>query len=146
MAQTKLFFVGIKGLIRNGDGRILILKSSLRDHTENTKIYWDIPGGRVDEGDGVEETLLREIEEETGVTEVSGIEFFTAVVSNHQIPIENDRKAGLVLMVYVANIPADSKIKLSPEHTEYDWVDQAKAAELLANKYPPEFTEKLNQF
>lgn len=144
MAQAKLFYVGIKALIRNSEGKILVLKSSLRGHVENTKVYWDIPGGRIDEGDGVEETLLREIEEETGVTEVSNIEFFTAVVSNHQIPIENNRKAGLVLMVYTAEIPSDSKIQISPEHTEYAWVDKADAAKLLSNKYPPEFTQKLN--
>lgn len=144
MAETKLFFVGAKALIKNSENKILVLKSSLREHAEGTKVYWDIPGGRIDEGDGVEETLLREIEEETGVTEVSNIDFFTAVVSNHQIPIENDRKTGLVLMVYTAGIPSNSEIKLSSEHTEFAWVGYKEAAKLLANKYPPEFIEKLN--
>lgn len=143
MASEKLFYLGIKGLIKNSEGRLLLLKSSLRDHVAGTKIYWDIPGGRIEEGADVLTTLRREIAEETGITDVLNPKFFTAAVSHHQIPIDGTRKAGLVLMIYTVEIPEESEIKLSPEHTEYEWVDASEAAIRLSNKYPEEFTSRL---
>jgi len=52
-------------------------------------------------------------------------------------------KLGLVLMVYKVKIPAYSRITLSDEHTDYEWVDKKEAAKRLAHKYPTEFTELL---
>lgn len=143
MSKEKLFYVGIKALIRNGEGKFLLLKASTRNHSVNTDPYWDIPGGRIEEGAGALETLRREIEEETGINRIQDPEFFTAVISHHQIPFENSRTAGLVLMVYTAQIPPGSSIKLSLEHTAYEWVDGREAAIRLSNKYPEEFTTPL---
>jgi 8-oxo-dGTP diphosphatase len=141
--MSKLFNVGIKGLIENAEGKILVLKSSLKGHGLPTEAYWDIPGGRIEEGEHVLEVLKREIEEETGIKELKKeAEFFHAVVSNHKIPHE-DKILGLVLMVYKVQIPKNSKIKLSDEHVAYEWVDKAEAAKRLAHKYPEEFTSLL---
>lgn len=87
----------------------------------------------------IEAALNREIEEETGVKKLGTNEFFTTVISNHQIPYKNIM-LGLVLMIYKVKIPKSSKIKLSEEHTDYEWVDKKEAAKRLAQKYPPEFT------
>jgi 8-oxo-dGTP pyrophosphatase MutT (NUDIX family) len=143
MSQAKLFFVGIKGLIEDGNGKILLLLADVTKHRGNIEPYWDIPGGRVDEGEGSAlETLRREIFEETGISDVSKPVFSTAVISNHQIPLEGSKKAGLVLMVYVVEVPAGSKIIISAEHTAYEWVDKAEAKRRLAHKYPKEFTDR----
>jgi 8-oxo-dGTP pyrophosphatase MutT (NUDIX family) len=143
--MAKLFNVGIKGLIENTDGKILVLKSSLKDHKMPTEAYWDIPGGRIEEGEHVLEVLKREIEEEIGIKDFKEeAEFFHAVISNHKIPFE-DKILGLVLMVYKIQIPKKSKIKLSDEHVAYEWVDKAEAAKRLRHKYPAEFTQLLSQ-
>ena len=47
-------------------------------------------------------------------------------------------------MIYKVKIPKDAKIKLSPEHDKYEWVDKKEAAKRLADKYPPEFTNLLS--
>lgn len=143
MAKEKLFYVGIKGLIRDKQSKLLVMKSSLLGHRIDTEPYWDIPGGRIEEGGDVIGTLKREIEEETGITDIDNIEFFTAVVSHHEIPLDDERRAGLVLMVYTVEIPEKSTIILSPEHTEYEWVDDEEAARRLVHKYPDEFIKRL---
>lgn len=140
MASEKLFYVGIKGLIENSQGKLLLLQASARNHVKNTENYWDIPGGRIEEGQSVLETLQREIQEETGITKIKNPKFFTAVISNHEIPFDN-KFAGLVLMIYKVKISENSKINLSPEHITYEWVDKKEAAKRL--RYPEEFTAKL---
>jgi 8-oxo-dGTP pyrophosphatase MutT (NUDIX family) len=142
MANEKLFYIGIKGLIINETGKVLLLKADVSKHRKNVEPYWDIPGGRISDGQTVIETLQREIEEETGITELESYEFFTAVVSKHEVPL-NDMLLGLALMVYRVKIPRGSKIIISEEHTAYEWASKAKARQYLSHKYPSEFIDKL---
>jgi len=139
MTNEKKFHVGVKALIETGD-KLLLMKTI--EWSGKSPAHWDIPGGRIQWGHTTEETLVREVEEETGITKVSDIEFYTAVISNIEIPLP-DEKVGLVLMVYKVKVPQDSKVKLSEEHTEYEWVDKAEAAKRLSHKYPKEFTRLL---
>src|SRR5687768_9683561 len=141
MANEKLFYVGVKGLIENSQGELLLLRADVSTHSKNTMPYWDIPGGRIQEGSTVIETLKREVEEETGMTELQNIELVGSVISKHQIPLTEGRNAGLVLMIYKVEIPADAIIRISTEHTEFAWVDRHEAAERLKDKYPQEFTD-----
>lgn len=143
MADNKLFFVGVKALIVDVDGRVLLLKADTSKFRSNTAAHWDVPGGRMQVGEDALTTLRREVVEETGVAEMGEPTFFTAVISPMEIPTSETEKAGLLLMVYTAIIPADSKIVLSDEHTAYRWVDRTEAAELLSFKYPAEFTSRL---
>ena len=143
MAKEKLFQVGVKALIENKSGQLLLVKADISTHRSQTVAYWDIPGGRIQEGQTAITTLKREVSEEAGITKLSGIKFFSAVISNHEIPLENGKKSGLLLMIYRVTIPDKTKITLSEEHTGVEWVDKKEAAKRLANKYPPEFTKLL---
>lgn len=143
MSEPRHFYIGVKALIENKQGQILLLKADVTKHRNVDEPYWDIPGGRIEEGDSVLETLEREIEEETGVSEMNINGLFIAVVSNHEIPTD-DRTLGLALMVYRASIPDGSEIQIDPsEHIDYEWTSKEEAAKRLSNKYPPEFTHKL---
>lgn len=143
MANEKLFHVGIKALIENEQGLILLLKAPAWERG-NIEAHWDIPGGRIQEGQNATEVLAREVEEETGIRKIESFDFFTAVVSNHQIPFE-DKMLGLVLMIYKVRIPKNSQIKISDEHVAHEWVSAKEAAKRLAQKYPPEFTTLLSK-
>lgn len=138
----KLFYVGVKGLIQNKQGKILLLKADVSKHRRNVEAYWDIPGGRIDEGESILDTLKREIKEETGITKIMHHNFFTTVISNHQIP-HGRQTIGLVLMIYGVRVPVDNVIKLSEEHVEYEWVSRLEARKRLIHKYPKEFTDLL---
>jgi 8-oxo-dGTP diphosphatase len=142
MAKEKLFQVGVKALIENKEGRFLLFRADTTyEHVGNVKQYWDLAGGRIKEGQTVDTALRREIEEETGIKEIESFEFFTAVVSNHEIPIAEGRKTGLILMIYRVKIAEKAEIILSPEHDLFEWADKKTAAKRLADKYPPEFTK-----
>ena len=48
MAKEKLFQVGIKALIENEEGKILLFHADINyDHKGATEAYWDLAGGRI---------------------------------------------------------------------------------------------------
>ena len=56
--MIKQFNIGVKGVIRVGD-KCLVLK-----RIRNGNQYWDIPGGRINGEETIEDTLKRELFEE----------------------------------------------------------------------------------
>lgn len=146
MHDEKLFHVGIKALIVNENQQILLLKvnpDSLKDNKFG--VYWDIPGGRIQSGDSVMDTLVRELGEETGLTEISSCEFFHATISPIEIPT-NEGTVGLVLMIYKVGVDQGGPMLLSDEHSDYAWKSFNEAADLLSVKFPSDFTERLRSF
>lgn len=141
--SEKLFHVGVKALIFNREGKALLFEVNTSKFKGDKIAHWDIPGGRIQEGQTASEALAREIEEEAGITESSEPEFYTSVISNIEIPISDTERVGLVLMVYKVQIADSIEIRLSDEHLKYEWVDLSEAAVRLGYKYPLEFTNLL---
>ena len=112
MAQLRLFHVGIKGVIVVND-RVLLLKRENR----RSGIFWEMPGGRIEGGDGIEETLRRELREELpSIGRVEVGELLHAA----RVPHRAD-DIGLVLLFY--RVQADlPEVVLSEEHIGYTWV------------------------
>lgn len=140
--KEDIFHLGIKAIIRNAQGEVLLLQV---DHTKlinEPNDYWDIPGGRVHKGVSIEATLYREVEEETGIINLKSFLLFTAALANFRIPAGND-SVGLILFAYLCDVDETGEIKLSGEHISYGWFSSQKAAQLLNYKYPPEFIQKI---
>lgn len=143
--MVDIFHLGIKALIQNKKGEILLLKVNPEVLGGNKYgAYWDIPGGRVQKSDTIEETLKREVEEETGINKIKNINRITTVVSNIRIP-QNEGDVGLILSIYSCEVDFDGKLELSDEHSKHKWFDPQEAARLLKVKYPPEFTQKISE-
>ena len=130
----QLFQIGIKGLIRRKDGKLLLLKIRA---WEGNPGYWDMPGGRMDPGETFEQTLRRELKEEIGFDYTGEPKQIGAVLSNVTIPV-GDTRVPLVLIPYEVDVPEDIQITLDEEEA-FDWFEPIKAAELLAVKYTPDF-------
>ncbi|MBI5332600.1 MAG: NUDIX domain-containing protein, partial [Candidatus Aenigmarchaeota archaeon] len=58
--------IGVKILLKNRDGKYLLLKRSSEKYPEAGGT-WDIVGGRIDAGSGLMVNLRREVLEETGL-------------------------------------------------------------------------------
>ncbi len=141
MSKHERFHLGIKALIENKEGKILLLKKSKKITDKfGQKPYWDIPGGRIEKGSSVLETLKREVLEEIGVNDLTVRDLFYAAVSNTRIDSED---CGLILFIYDCSISDRSKVVLDEEHSEYGWFDKRETADLLRVKYPADFITKL---
>ncbi|GII82754.1 NUDIX hydrolase [Sphaerisporangium siamense] len=57
------FMVGVTGVVRDGDGRVLLLKH--RFWPEGRQ--WGLPSGYANKGETFEDTFAREVREETGL-------------------------------------------------------------------------------
>ena len=55
------FIAGVLGIVRDSEGRVLLLK-----HTYRRELPWGIPGGWLRKGESMGACLGRELEEETG--------------------------------------------------------------------------------
>lgn len=62
----KAFFICVMGCIFNGKGEILLAK---RNDPVNPRFHgkWQMPGGAVEENETLEQALIREMKEETGL-------------------------------------------------------------------------------
>lgn len=128
------FHIGAKALISNDDGKLLLLK--------RPSGIWDLPGGRIQRGETLEQTLRREILEETGLELLSSIPLLTALTSI-RIPQQGHDTVGLVFSIY--HCTAAGTIRLSPEHTEFAWFTSQDAAQVLPRSYPPSLIELLER-
>ena len=66
MVNNTILQVGVKVLLKNKEGKYLLLRRSLEKYPE-VKGRWDIAGGRIDPGKTLFENLEREVLEETGL-------------------------------------------------------------------------------
>jgi len=133
------YHLGIKALIRNNEGKVLLLQVNPAKLHGERKNYWDLPGGRVQKRHTVIDTLKREVAEETGVTDIKNTKEIGMVLANIRIPVGENDTVGLILSVYECVIADGSNIVISDEHVAYDWFTPKEAADLLAIKYPQPF-------
>jgi 8-oxo-dGTP pyrophosphatase MutT (NUDIX family) len=140
--KEDLFFLGVKALIRRPDGKVLVCRLNKDIRNERNPEGWDIPGGRIKQGERIKDVLKREILEEVGIT-VTG-EFELIVMSPTAIRLKAlDREVGLIFGIYEYNIDQDATIMLGDEHEEYAWVSPADAATKLSTVFPKQLIDRL---
>jgi 8-oxo-dGTP pyrophosphatase MutT (NUDIX family) len=122
---------GVKGLILDGDKGLVLLKP-------NKSI--DLPGGRLEEGEGYRDGLKREVREETGLTDL--------LIGNSTVSWSFMNRSGLwIVGVTFLCWHWGGNITLSFEHSTYDWlpVSQLKGLDIYwkygLDNFEFEFTE-----
>lgn len=110
--MEKVFRISVKGAIIS-DHKVLLLR---RANTHK----WELPGGTVEHGESIFDTLKREMFEETGIEHIHILQPIGNwdKVSGH----ETYQEHRMILMYQVH--PDTFDITLSDEHTEYQWIDR----------------------
>ena len=110
---TTLFFVAAHALIQYGDNYLIIRRCSNADYGGS---QWELPGGIVEPGETVEEALVREIKEETGLT-VDVVRLMRVYTNRDSLPARQH-----VEITYQC-IYRSGKIRLAPsEHDSFEWL------------------------
>lgn len=120
--MEKEFGVAAKAIIKNGEGKYLILFKSKNEDINPNEI--DIPGGRVEFGEDVQDCLKREVYEEVGLD----------VKVNHPSRVWGfvKGKLHLVGITFVVDL-IGGEISLSGEHDAYKWMTKD---EILVGDFP----------
>jgi 8-oxo-dGTP diphosphatase len=116
----KKFNVGIKALIVRDDKILLVRRV-------DTPPFWDVPGGRIDDNEAIEETLDRELHEE-----LPNIESYQVHGIVDASRLHKDIKPGLSLVLVFYSVTAEfrgGEPELSSEHDEYKWLTKTEALE-----------------
>ncbi len=83
-------------------------------------MYWDVPGGRVDDNEDLLETLRRELVEE--IPSIVNFEI-NEILDVYRLPRDIEKDLGLILLFY--QVQSDiTNITLSHEHCEYRWFNK----------------------
>jgi 8-oxo-dGTP diphosphatase len=109
--------------IRNGD-ETLFLKRLADKPQGNT---WAIPAGKSDKGETAEQTVIREIREETGIEmQKQCLAYLGTVYIRHST-------GDFVFHAFEYNIADSPQIKFNPkEHVDYRWVTLREALEEMS--------------
>ena len=82
--------------------------------------HWDFVKGKMEKGESIQETALRETEEETGITDIKFLENFEEWIEyNFQYQGELVHKK----VVFFLAETKSKDVKISHEHTDYTWMD-----------------------
>lgn len=108
----------------NPSFKVLILK-----RTPERSGYWQPVCGGIENGEEPEETVIREIFEETGITTENDIIDLNYTFTYKET--KNDKLMSMRDICFAVEVHSVSDINLSDEHEEYKWCPYIEAKEYL---------------
>jgi 8-oxo-dGTP diphosphatase len=106
-----VYGLAVRVLLADQDGKILILKRSTDSKTNPGK--WELPGGKVDQGESFDHALIREVYEETNLK-----------ISLEHVVGASEQNLHIIRAVHIimSGKIVEGELNLSSEHEGYAWV------------------------
>ncbi len=111
MNESKRIVFSVKALIFNNDRFLVLHKKS---NYRMPQFLWDLPGGTLEFGETPQETVMREIIEETGL-KVNHLVLFDTWMH------KKDEATQLTGVIYLCRTE-NSEVVLSKEHDKFLWL------------------------
>lgn len=105
--------------------------------------HWDFPKGNIEKGENLEDTVKREIKEETGVEDIDFTSNFKETIKYFY---KLKGKTIFKTVVFFLVETKSKEIKISWEHTDFKWLSYEEALEQLTFKNAKEILQKANNF
>lgn len=140
---NKKFYLGLKCLIQNEEGKFLVL---FRERSNFIGTI-DIPGGRCEDRDKEEfSALQREVYEEIHAY-IDNISFFDNFIFwDVNFSDGETNHTGLIINIYLARLDSRTKLKLlkKEKFIRYDWISKEELADRLT-QYPLRIRDRIRQ-
>ncbi len=121
----KIIIEAAGGLVFNEDGHLLLMKR---------RGLWDLPKGKIDPGESLEECALREVSEETGLTQLKLIEFLKTTY--HTYPYKNKVALKPSHWFRMEHNGQEHFIpQIEEDITEMRWADKKEAKKLMHSAF-----------
>lgn len=121
MAERDWYHVGLKAILRNREGKILVLRTPV-DSAFGGKC--DLPGGRINKDEfeiPLVEILKREIQEEIGSDRVT-IHPRPVALGRHRFYSSRTGPVRIFLIFFEVDFHGEG-VSVSNEHAGYEWID-----------------------
>ena len=114
-------------------GKVLILQEASKYKDGANIGKYDVVGGRIEPGQKFDDSLLREVKEETGLKVKIGRPFYVG----EWRPVVRGEQWQIVGTFFECSTTSD-KVKLSEDHQDYKWIDPKnfKKYPLIGNLTP----------
>ncbi len=101
------------GVVNNGSGKVLFIFR---------RGYWDLPKGKIDPGEKKKAAAIREVEEETGITQVTLGKKIR--ITRHTYRLKNGKRAIKRTHWYAMSAPQQKLVpQIEEDITEAKWID-----------------------
>jgi len=91
--------------------------------------HWSFPKGHVEEGENLIQAATRELKEETGIENFKLINGFNEKISYYFT--RSNQTIRKEVNYFLAEVPPNTRVKLSGEHKTYKWANYREALEAL---------------
>jgi len=110
--------------------QILLIKRSEED--DSMPGVWELPSGGVESGEKLEDTVIREVKEETGIL----IDNAGKLVDeeNYEFKTKKGDLKRVEEYTFLILINKKPPVKLTREHSDYKWVNEDKIDEMFKDK------------
>ena len=105
--------------------------------------HWDFVKGKMEEGETPHETVLRETNEETGITDVEFLEGFKEEIEYY---FRADNQDIHKKVIFFLGKTKTSDIILSHEHLDFVWLDYDNALNRITYKNAKDLLKKSKKF
>ncbi len=126
--KVVIFQIVVGALIRH-NGRVLIVRRSKNESF--LAGYYELPGGKREPLETLENCVIREVSEETGL-----IVTISKIFSTFDYVRENEKaiKDSTQINFVVDTVDTDPIIQLSEEHDDYKWIDSSEIDKYLISE------------
>jgi 8-oxo-dGTP diphosphatase len=131
---SKEYWPAVKAFIVDNN-RILIIKRTMNDVDKPG--VWEMPGGRLEPNENPIKGLIREVKEEVNL-DIEVIKLFSVR------RFTRDDKQKIEMSIYLCK-SKNKDVKLSEEHSNFEWIDIEKAKTKLTDFFHKEVDIYLNQ-
>ncbi len=130
-------------VFRKDEGKNFYLLLHYQSGARRPRPYWDFPKGHVEKGENLEETVKREVEEETGLKDIEFIKGFKEHIKYFfKFKGKNIFKIATFFLVETRT----EEVKISWEHIGHKWLSYEEAIARLNFKNAKEILKKAKAF
>jgi len=130
-------------IFRKENKKPLFLLLHYPSGSPDRKDYWDLPKGHIEKGEKPEDTVRREVREETGLDDIEFLKGFKETIKYF---FKWEDKNILKFVTFYLAKTKTKEIKISGEHIGYKWLSYSEALEQLTFKNAREVLKKAHRF